>query len=570
MRELLEDIRSAQFVVAQNAKYELQWLRRCGLELRDVLVWCTYLAQWVLDGNQSLPRGLAALAERYSTPRKLDLIGKLWATGMDTKDMPASWLLEYCKRDVETTHAIFLMQRELVYSRKLEHIILQRNLACACLADIEFSGMTLDRERVEEELQRVTTGLAETGDRLRELSNGINLASPKQLGVFLYETLGFQVPRDHKGKPLTTATGGYPTASPVLAKLTPTTDRQREFLDAYKRYNKLDSLLTKNLAFFSGVCKHHACTFRAVFNQGITQTHRLSSSGIPLVFPGSKKSSSVQFQNLPREYKKLFWSGDEDYFIGEADGSQLEFRVAADLGGDEVAYEMIKSKGDVHTDTAIVFVDWNKNNPHNPHPDFIGKDYKTGRQPAKAQTFKPLYGGNGTHPAEQEYCKFFRNKYKQIAETQRNWALSVLNNKSLRTPYGMIFYWPDTRMERSGHITNSTSIYNYPVQGMATAEIIPVALVFFWHRTRGTRIQILNTIHDSIVAKVHRDDVELYKSTSVQCFTRDVYDFLRKVYNYQFVVPLGCGIKVSRYWGQADKEMSYDVFPDGTEIYTEK
>lgn len=105
---------------------------------------------------------------------------------------------------------------------------------------------------------------------------------------------------------------------------------------------------------------------------------------------------------------------------------------------------------------------------------------------------------------------------------------------------------------------------------MATAEIIPIALVFFWHRTRGTGITILNTIHDSIVAKVHKDAVELYKRTSVQAFTHDVYQFLRKFYNYSFVVPLGCGIKVSRYWGQADKEMSFDVFPDGTEIYTEK
>lgn len=463
MQELLEDIKKAQFLVAQNAKYELQWLRRCGLELRDVLVWCTYLAQWVLDGNQSLPRSLAALAERHNTPRKMDLIAKLWDTGIDTKDIPKSWLLEYCQRDVETTHAIFLKQRKQVYELSLQHLVLQRCLTCACLADIEFNGMTLDPQRVEEELARVEQGLREWGDKLRELSGGINLASTKQLGVFLYETLGFSVPKDHKGKPMKTDSGGYPTAAPVLAKLVPTNDIQAEFLSAYKQYNKLDSLLTKNLNFFAGVCRHNGCTFRAVFNQGITQTHRLSSSGIPHLFPGAKKSSSVQFQNLPREYKKLFWSGDEDFLLGEADGSQLEFRVAADLGGDEVAYEMIKSKGDVHTDTAKVFVDWNATHPDNPHPDFVGKDYKTGRQSAKAQTFKPLYGGNGAHPAEREYCEFFREKYKQIAETQRNWALSVLNHKQLRTPYGMLFYWPDTKMERSGHITNSTSIYNYPV-----------------------------------------------------------------------------------------------------------
>ena len=266
----------------------------------------------------------------------------------------------------------------------------------------------------------------------------------------------------------------------------------------------------------------------------------------------------------------MFWSGSDDYLVGEADGAQLEFRVAADLGHDQVAYDVIANDGDVHTDTATVFVDWGKDHPDNPHPDFIGKDYKSGRQPAKSQTFKPLYGGKGSHPAEVEYCEFFKNKYKGVADTQYNWSLEVLNKKELRTPYGMRFYWPDTVMKKGGYITNSTQIYNYPVQGLATAEIIPIALVHFWHRCAGTRIIPFTTIHDSIASRVHKDEVELYKDISKLALTHDVFRFLAEVYNYHFKVPLGLGLKLSRNWGDTSKEEIWNVTCEGEETYKTK
>lgn len=463
MQSLLDEISTVDFVVAHNAKYELQWIKRCGAELRDILVWCTFLAEWVLDGNLRTSRKLGDVARRRGCTAKLDLVGKLWKAGMSTKDIPSSWLLEYCQGDVQTTHELFLVQRGIVYENNQQHLVYQRCLTCACLADIEFNGMYLDDRRVLEEYGRVARELEECEAKLLEISGGINLNSPKQLGEFLYKELGFSVPKDRRGKPLTTSTGGLPTAAPIISQLSATDARQREFLEHYGKFNKLKALLVKNLEFFKGTVDHKDSTFRAVFNQGITQTHRLSSSGIPTQFPGAKKAKSVQFQNLPRQYKKLFWSGDEDYLIGEADGSQLEFRVAADLGRDPVAYEVVVTKGDVHTDTAKVFVDWNRDNPNDPHPDFVGKDYKTGRQAAKARTFAPLYGGTGSHPAEQGYAAFFRNKYEQIYKTQRGWALTVVNEKSLRTPYGMRFFWPDTKMDRSGYITNTTSIFNYPI-----------------------------------------------------------------------------------------------------------
>lgn len=87
---------------------------------------------------------------------------------------------------------------------------------------------------------------------------------------------------------------------------------------------------------------------------------------------------------------------------------------------------------------------------------------------------------------------------------------------------------------------------------------------------RDKNIVVFTTIHDSIVSYVHKDEIEDYKRLSKEALTTCVYKFLKSVYNYDFVVPLGVGIKISRNWGQSDKEEIWNVFPDGREDYKEK
>ena len=134
----------------------------------------------------------------------------------------------------------------------------------------------------------------------------------------------------------------------------------------------------------------------------------------------------------------------------------------------------------------------------------------------------------------------------------------------------MEFFWPDTTMSKTGYVSNTTMIYNYPVSGLATAEIIPIALVLFWHLTRHLDITIVNTVHDSIISKVHKEATEEYKELSIYCFTTGVYKFLEEVYNYKFQVPLGCGLKLASHWGDTKKEISTDVYPDGRRVVKEK
>lgn len=556
--ELEQDIKEGMFVVAHNAKFELQWLRRCGMELRDILVFDTMLAEWVIGGNRYsiTDLGLEKSASRYKLGTKLPLAGMMIKMGIDPSTIPEKWLLDYCDMDVQLCRQLFELQRKVLQENDLLHLVLTRNLACACLADIEFNGCELDREQVLAEYDRTIQTFQQLENDLVDIAGDTNLSSPKQLAVLLYEKLRFTPPLDPRTKePIKTAKGSFSTNVATLDKLAAKTPEQKTFLEKYKQRNKLAALLSKNLEFFKGVVDEKNGVFYGILNQGFTQTHRLSSSGKPLKFLQFKKPKGAQLQNMPRGYKFLFTAHDPEYLVGEADGAQLEFRVAAEMGHDPVATQEIIDGADVHANTAKVLSDAGE---------------PTSRQDAKASTFAPLYGGGGKTPAGKAYAKFFKEKYNGIAQTQLGWAHKVLASGKLRTPYGMIFHWPGTKMSRSGYIENTTSIYNYPVQGFATAEIIPIALVYFWHRSRDLPIVIWNTIHDSIASRVHQSVVAEYEELSKTCLTTDVYNFLREVYNYEFSIPLGVGVKVSRLWGRADVEKIWSVWPDGRETFKEK
>lgn len=551
-KAFVNSIKDADAVVAHNAKFDMQWLSRMGVELRDVPAYCTMMGEWVLQANRSrglMDLSLNATAARYGHAPKINVISTMMKAGLCPSSMPRRWLLEYGQYDVDLCREIFMVQFEQIITDNLLHIVVNRNNTAACLADIEFNGMTLDAPLVAKEYDRATAELADSYAQLQALAPGVNFNSPKQMVALLYGELGFE-PLKERGEQLLSS------RSTILAKLKATTKRQQEFMQAYKLYNKASSLISKNLFFFKKVCEEMGTKFWGIFNQGIAATQRLTASGRPLLFRDEKQTKSVQFQNLPRQYKRLFWSGHEDYVVGEADAAQLEFRVAAALGNDGLAIEEIANGVDVHSITAQVLT-------ANGEP--------TTRQEAKASTFAPLFGGMGSTKAQAEYAEFFKRKYAGISKTQRGWCLSVLEQGYLVTPYGMRYYWPDTKVvTRTGYITNTTNINNYPIQGLATAEMIPLALCSFWHLTRGTPIRIINTIHDSIVSVFPRGFEQFYEDVSKFCFTDALFQLLRVNYNYEFAAPLGCGIKYSRNWGDSPNEIIYNVNTDGSFTRKEK
>jgi DNA polymerase-1 len=504
------------------------------------------LAEWVLLGNlRETGLSLQASCERRDIKGKEDLVSNLIKKGVDPESIPRDWLLDYCFEDVRAAADLFAVQLVLLQERKQLHLQTQRSAVACALADIEFAGLTLDRELVNNEYNSVLAEYVETKKALENEHGQINWRSRKQVAELLYETLGFSIPRDRRGNPLTTAGGDRPTDKATISSLVPRNVKQRNFVESFKKVANLNAKLTKTLEFFKGVCDLYDSRFYGSFNQGTTATHRLSSSGRPVLLPqselsaqeglpGVSKARGIQLQNIPREYKRLIRARRSSWVLVDVDAAQLEFRVAADLGNDNVAKQEIKEGVDVHGITARTLTDAGE---------------PTGRQDAKSRTFRPLFGGSSGTPAEQAYCKFFQQKYSSIYATQRGWCDEVLKTGKLRTAYGMEFYWPGTRMSRSGYIDNTTSIFNFAVQGFATGEIIPLILVSVWHRIRDLRAEIICTVHDSILLEVHPEDLDAVKAILADCFTNTIYTQLKKLYNYDFKTQLGCEIKVGQHWG---------------------
>jgi DNA polymerase I-like protein with 3'-5' exonuclease and polymerase domains len=541
---LADHIKRAKFIVAHNTKFELGWLKRCGVDLRTVLPYDTMIGEKVLAGNRRRELSLEATASRRGLGHKKSFVSALIAAGVCPSEIPAAALDDYCRQDVDLTEQVFLAQRVELANLALLPVAYVRNLTTPALADIEPNGMFLAKDRVAATYAEYAQQYGELEEKFATLTGGINVKSPKQMAEFIYGTptkapegappgwrspLGFEELTDYKGKALKTDTGNPRTDKETLAKLKAHTPEQKAFLRVAKELVKLKTPL-QNLTKMWSIVNEHPDDPRvfAVYNQTITQTDRLSSTA---------RNGGFQFHNFDRAFKKLFRARKDGRVVCEADAPQLEFRVATLLGHDAVAKDDIQKGVDVHANTASV----------------IGVD----RQQAKPFTFKPLYGGNSGTPRQRAYYEWFRNRYAGIYRTQESWTYDVARDKHLVTPWGLRFYWPDAEVSKTGYVTNTTQIFNYPIQSFATADIIPLCLVLVWHRVGSLDADdclLVNTIHDSVIAEVEPATLPAYKDIVVESFTKDIYELVESIYGIAIDVPLGVGIKAGEYWGEGKEE----------------
>ena len=400
--------------------------------------------------------------------------------------------------------------------------------------------MHLDKERVLQENIEYERELSIVSREISEFTGSINLNSPLQVADLLYDRLGFTEPKDKRGNPVRSAAGRRKTDEATISQFKGSNKSQRKFLELFKERGRLNAALTKNLRFFRGIVEERDGIFYANYNQCVTKTHRLSSSGVkvPLaIFDGKEKG--IQLQNSPRIFKRLYSARKQGWLIGERDGSQLEFRVAAELGNDAVARSDIENGVDVHQFTADTLT---------------AAGEETNRQDAKSRTFKPLYGGGSGTKAEREYFAAFKEKYSGVADAQNKWIDTVEKTKKLVTITGLIFYWPDTHVTKSGYVTNTTAICNFPVQSFATADIIPIALVLNHYLLKREQLEsfVVNTIHDSIISEVKPEEEKVYNEIGKWAFTTGVLEYLDTVYDIQFKVPMDSDSKSSAFWGEKE------------------
>ena len=293
----------------------------------------------------------------------------------------------------------------------------------------------------------------------------------------------------------------------------------REFIDAILRHNAISTYLNTFVEGLQNFTNDNGL-LHPKFMQAVTATGRLSSR-------------DPNFQNQPRggtfPIRKVIQSRFEGGQIIEVDFAQLEFRTAVFLAQDKQGMEDIKNKIDVHRFTA----------------DIIG----VSRQDAKAHTFKPLYGGTTGTDDEKKYYKTFAEKYKDITKWHEELQTQAITYKRIKLPTGREYSFPYAERMPWGGSSYGTQIKNYPVQGLATADIVPLACIKIYKLMKEQKVKslLINTVHDSIVADVYPGE-EAVMSKIFDQGTASVIPALDEYYGINFNVPLDTEIKMGYDW----------------------
>jgi DNA polymerase I-like protein with 3'-5' exonuclease and polymerase domains len=301
-------------------------------------------------------------------------------------------------------------------------------------------------------------------------------------------------------------------------------DAAVQFLTDLKRLSAVSSYLSSFVEGIDTFTKSDGF-LHVGLTQHITSTGRFSGR-------------NPNMQNMPRggtfPVKRVFVSRWDNGYICEADFAQLEFRTAAYLAQDEVAMEEIATGFDVHSYTAQVITDAGQ---------------PTSRQEAKAHTFAPLFGatGYGRSKAEEAYYIHFNEKYEGVAAWHKSLADEAIRFNKITSKSGRQYAFPDVKRNARGGVSHFTMIKNYPVQGFATGDVVPVVLIELEERLKGLNSCLVNTVHDSTVIDIHPEEKETVLQI-IEDMNEGLTDLIEQAYNVKMNVPLLLESKIGPNW----------------------
>ena len=122
-----------------------------------------------------------------------------------------------------------------------------------------------------------------------------------------------------------------------------------------------------------------------------------------------------------------------------------------------------------------------------------------------------------------------------------------MTTSKIVAPSGREYSFPDVERRASGRVSHFTQIKNYPVQGFATGDIVPLCLLHIEHLLQGKNSCIVNTVHDSIVIDVHPDEedqvINIINSTN-----EELPQLITTRWGINFNVPLLLESKIGPNW----------------------
>ncbi len=322
-----------------------------------------------------------------------------------------------------------------------------------------------------------------------------NVASPKQLGVILFEKM--ELPFAKKTKT------GYSTSAEVLEKLAPYHPIANLVLK-YRQLSKLKSTYTDSLYEYI----EEDGRIHSSFNQMVTSTGRISST-------------DPNLQNIPirtemgRKIRKVFVADEGKVFV-DADYSQIELRILAHLSKDETMINAFNNNDDIHTITA--------SNVFHVEPEEVDSLM---RRKAKAVNFGIIYGISAfgltrdldipMYESKKYIDKYFE-KYASIKEFLDSCKDDAKEKGYAETIFGrkrkILELKSKNFMQRS---FGKRIAMNTPIQGSA-ADIIKIAMIKVEEKLkqRNYKSKLILQIHDELLVEAPKDEAEEVKKLLVE------------------------------------------------------
>ena len=531
------------------------------------------------------------MSYKYGLSIKDSKVTEYFDKGLGAEVVPNELLIPYLEHDVKNTEAIALKQiTEATQSKQLDLIISQME-GLHCVTEMMFNGLAIDYPYLVRYASEVATEYADLKIKIEyDVKNFSHSAllkpypvsdvdSAMQWSKFLFggtlkvdstEIVGVYKNGKPKSKKVVTEvvtnamcevtplkewtsekTGRISVDEKTLVVLIAETKNPelKELLETLHKYRELAKQLS---TYIQGLSKHIMSFpdgkyfIHGRLNQVATATGRLSST-------------APNLQNISANpIKKAFisrWGADGS--LVEFDFSQLEVAVLAHVTGDLQLIDDIKHGRDIHSE---LFKQMFKRFPT-----------KDERKWFKRLTFGLIYGAGAKTLAENAGCdihvakEFIRTFYSRYPSVQL-WNIEIEKRSRIESKYeagetiktfrmktetGRLYVFKEYLSKFSDtktHTFSPTELKNYPVQGLATGDIVPMMLGILFRKLVGRDdVKLVNTVHDSILLDV-KDTVLTTIIKEVKQTLNNTHKYFEATFNKPLALKLTAGVQVGKNW----------------------
>jgi len=478
--------------IAHDAKKDIHILSKYNIPLNN-LIFDTMLAGYILDSTRST-YNYNDIAEEFldeNYPSEEELLGK-GKSKKKISSLQKSDFLSFVCRTADISFRVKKIMEQKLKENEQEHLYFDIELPLIfVLADMELTGIKADKNKLEIYGQNLEEKINILTKEIYKLSGEeFNIKSPTQLGIILFEKLGYTGSKRTRK--------GWSTSADILEKLKgePIVDCVLE----YRTYTKLKSTYSDGLL---NVIDNDTKRIYSTFNQAITATGRISST-------------EPNLQNIPikiEEGKKLrkVFVPEKDFIFIDGDYSQIELRILAHMANDETLINAFREGQDIHKLTAsqVFGVPFNEVTPLQ-------------RSSAKVVNFGIIYGMsafslsndlNITKKEADSYINGYFKKYPNIKLYMSTVVETAREKGYAETLYKRKRSIPELSAKNYGlRLFGERVAMNMPIQGTA-ADIIKIAMLRVYRRLKKEKLKsrLILQVHDELLIEAHKSEADTIK-----------------------------------------------------------